>query len=480
LSDSLLSKHSENLIQQDHSLPWIRVCSESPYFEDERGEPWMPIGQNDAITWQDFKNLFKRKNISEVDNHMAFLASHGVTCIRMMMEYCQTENRYFEKPVGRFQPNMVQFWDDLFKLCEKYKIRLLITPFDTFWMARRWKFHPYNKISGGPCKSKWQWLTSPGMLIAIKNRFSFFIERWGSSGVLFGWDLWNEISPRHASKNMEGVYHYIDQISQHIRDKEMQLYQKNHLQTLSVFAPLMEKYDMTGMVYAHPRLDFASTHFYHTIAIDNPREVQPAAIVTGEMVKKAIQYLPAGRPFLDSEHGPITYFRRNKKGMPEDFDDSYFLHMQWAHFSSGAAGGGMRWPYRNPHVLTHGMRRAQLNLAEFAKLIDWEKFQRTNLNEKINIHDSTIHTFGCGDSQQAIVWLLKASNFSKNIVQPNAETWVSLSIPGLKKGIYKVIYWDTVTGFIATQNVYGQGKILNLQCYIVGGNIAIAVKKISS
>ena len=141
-------------IDNDCQLDWIQVDSKSPYFVTEKGESWTPIGQNDAITWPDLQGLFLRKDVNFVYNHMNYIAAHGVTCIRIMMEYCHTENRYLEKPVGRFNANMVRFWDDMILICEKHNIRLLITPFDTFWMNRRWKHHPYNQALGGPCRSK--------------------------------------------------------------------------------------------------------------------------------------------------------------------------------------------------------------------------------------------------------------------------------------------------------------------------------------
>src|SRR3712207_8786775 len=56
-------------------------------------------------------------------------------------------------------------------------------------------------------------------------------------------------------------------------------------------------------------------------------------------------------------------------------------HMQWAHFAAGAAGGGMRWPNRRPHVLTEGMRKAQHALAGFLPLIDWAHFRRRRSEE---------------------------------------------------------------------------------------------------
>jgi hypothetical protein len=460
------------------SLPWIRVCADSPYFEDENGQTWTPIGQNDAIIWPDFEGLFKQKEMARVEGHMAFLAAHGVNCIRIMMEYCHTENRYLEKPVGKFQPNMIQFWDDFFMLCENYQIRVLLTPFDTFWMARRWKFHPYNKLNGGPCKSKWQWLTSPDMLPAIKNRFTFFITRWGGSGALFAWDLWNEISPVHAGKSIDNLNHFVEQISAHIRKTELALYQKNHPQTVSAFAPVLEQHDLSYLIFEHTALDFATTHFYHHNTIDNPRNAHTAAIKTGEMVKEALQNTPVNRPFFDSEHGPIAYFKRNRKGLPEEFDDKYHRCIQWAHFASGAAGGGMRWPYRYPHTLTHGMRRAQLNLSQFAKLIDWQVFKRINLNNQIKMNSPSIAVFGCGDENQAIVWLLKTA-LKKQVGKSKNRDEVTLCVPGLENGQYQVRFWDTENGEIGIQNVMKTEQDLHLAFQMAGNDLALAINKLN-
>ncbi|REA63664.1 hypothetical protein DSL64_04300 [Dyadobacter luteus] len=465
------------IIQSDSqsSMPWIKVCENSPYFKTENNKSWTPVGQNDAITWPDFQSLFGRHDFSHTERHMAFLAKHGVTCIRMMMEYCQTQHRYLENPVGRFQPNMVRFWDDMFALCEKYSIRLLITPFDTFWMARRWRYHPYNKRLGGPCASKYQWLSSPDMIAASKNRFTFFIERWGGSGVLFGWDLWNEIDPKHAGKDLLLLNNYICEISIHIRQTEMRLYHKSHLQTVSVFAPTLQAHQMTDVIFKHPLLDFASIHMYQKSSIDYPSNAYAAACATAEIVKASILDIEDNRPFLDSEHGPITYFSKNKKGLAETFDDKYFLYMQWAHLSSGAAGGGMRWPYRHPHTLTHGMRRAQLNMARFTELIDWKHFKRRAINSQIK-SSKTINVLGCADANQAVLWLVSPEN-CKGKERQDAVVIFELSVYGLSPGNYQIHFWDTQTGHLEMICKTIADENLEID-YKLSDNVAIAISRV--
>jgi mannan endo-1,4-beta-mannosidase len=90
-------------------------------------------------------------------------------------------------------------------------------------MRRRWQKHPYNQKNGGPCTSKSQWLYCPDTLQALKDRMSFVIKRWGKSGVIFAWDLWNEPDPLHAGNAVANIDFFIRQLSNHIRDLEMQL-----------------------------------------------------------------------------------------------------------------------------------------------------------------------------------------------------------------------------------------------------------------
>ena len=60
------------------------------------------------------------------------LQANGVTCLRLMLEYAQHARYLLERPAGRFRPPMAERWDRLFVLAERYGIRFLLTPFDTF------------------------------------------------------------------------------------------------------------------------------------------------------------------------------------------------------------------------------------------------------------------------------------------------------------------------------------------------------------
>lgn len=466
-------------------MPWIQVAKDAPYFTTDRGDDWTPIGQNDAITWPDLQGAFRRKDIAAVEGHLAWLVQHGVTCLRLMLEYCHGENRYFEKPVGHFQPNMIQLWDDIFALCEKYGLRILLTPYDTYWMWVRWKHHPYNQLNGGMCKKRTQWLLCADTCNAIKQRLLFTTERWGASGALFAWDLWNEIHPNHAGGNVEHFMAFVDDIGSFLRQTELRLYGRAHPQTVSVFGPVLtETPGAAECIFRHPALDFASIHFYEKGTIDHPKNTVDAAISTGRLTREALTHIQNKRPFFDSEHGPIHAFKDKKKTLTEPFDDEYFRHMQWAHFASGGAGGGMRWPNRHPHVLTHGMRKAQLALSLFLPLINWQQFRRRNMNHEIQVSDAAFAVFGCGDEEQAVVWLLRKNTINKKgmLIPDAAAVSVCVHIPGLRIGHYRITAWDTTMGIVVKifEAALVSTNYLCVQAPPVKADIAMAVRRIDA
>jgi hypothetical protein len=446
------------------SLCWISVSPKSPYFITEDGRPWTPIGQNDAIDWPDLAGLFRRRDIEAVRSYFGMLVSSGVSVLRLMLEYCHREHRYFEKPAGVFPADMLNLWDDLFGLCEEFGLRILLTPFDTFWMWRRWRHHPYSASRGGPCANRRQLYVCPATREYVKRRFEFVSRRWGGSGVIFAWDLWNELHPAYGMNSAEAAREFVTDIGTHLRNAEMRLHGRTHLQTVSVFLPLLQQMpELSEVIYRHPQLDFASTHFYENGTIDHPRDTIAPAVSTGTLVRAALDQTGPERPFFDSEHGPIHTFRNGRRTLPETFDDEYFRHIQWAHFASGGAGGAMRWPNRHPHTLTAGMRRAQKVLADFLPCIDWTCFRRENWNQHVRARGSApVVVFASGDEHQAVIWVLRKTPLQKNgmLDRTAAAIDVELELPwrsGPPVTIYAcdTLQWSSDPGLVQVRHSEG-------------------------
>jgi hypothetical protein len=113
-------------------IPWIGVCPHSPYFIDDNGRSWTPIGQNDAISWPGLDGLIANRDVAAAERYLRAITSCGVTCVRLMLEYCEGDDTYFEKPASVFNPQLVRLWDKVFAMCGQFGLRALLTPFDTF------------------------------------------------------------------------------------------------------------------------------------------------------------------------------------------------------------------------------------------------------------------------------------------------------------------------------------------------------------
>jgi len=444
-------------------LSWVRLGPGRRYFQTEDGAPFLIIGQNDALTWPELEGLLGRRDVAAVDRHLAWLKAHGVTTLRVMLEYVG-DGLYLESRPGEFDPVTVQAVDDLVALCERHGLRLLLTPFDTFFTWVMWDDHPYSERRGGPCRRQLDLLLKPEGMEAVKRRVAFVVERWGGSGAVFAWDLWNELGHDHgvASEAITpgvaaALMGVVSELSAFVREIERRLFGRTHLQTVSHFGaepagPLAE------LIFRHPDLDFATTHVYEPGAIDAPANTVAAADAMARWVRHALAEIRDGRPFTDSETGPIHTFKDLGITLPEGFDLSYFRHMAWAHLASGGAGGGMRWPNRHPHALTPGMRQAQGVMADFARLIDWAHFASCNVTGRAVSRPDDLLAYACADDRQAVAWVVRGRDAMLDEGELPFRPLLrgaTLDLPPMAAGAYSVTYVETHHG-----NTLGESTVL--------------------
>ncbi len=438
------------------TLAWIRRAPAAPYFIEDNGQSWTPIGQNDAVSWTEFAGLRGRRDLASVRQHLSWLADHGVTCLRLMLEYAEDGEHFFEEPAGTFNPALIAIWDDLFELVEAAGLRILLTPLDTYFQWVRWDRHPYNVANGGPCADRTQLMTCRATRALIKARLAFATRRWGGSGALFAWDLWNEMHPVQGEDRPDCFTDYIDDVSPFLRALETELHGRAHLQCVSVFGPeLRWKPWLNEPIFRHPALDFASSHFYAEGSIDHPQDTVAPALAVAELMHEAMAEITDGRPFLDTEHGPIHTFKDLRITLPESFDDEYFRHIQWTHLACGGAGGGMRWPNRHPHKLTAGMRHAQRILADFLPLLDWNSFQRVPLGDRLAWSDSDVAIFGSGDENQALLYLLRLQPLSaEGKIDAATRSVVEICVSGLQRRPLEASFLDTISGEVTSLGLW--------------------------
>src|SRR5437868_13421851 len=82
----------------------------------EQNLSWTPIGQNDSISWPELRGVIGRCDLPAVERHLRWLRDCGITCLRLMLEYCEDDECYLERPAGQFRQSMIAVWDDLVKI----------------------------------------------------------------------------------------------------------------------------------------------------------------------------------------------------------------------------------------------------------------------------------------------------------------------------------------------------------------------------
>jgi mannan endo-1,4-beta-mannosidase len=363
----------------------------------------------------------------------------------------------------------------------------LLTPFDTFFTWVMWDDHPYNAGLGGPCRDRIDLLTHPDGMAAVKRRIAFAVSRWGASGAVFAWDLWNELGHHHGvvddrelARDSLELIPIVAELSAFVRDLERRAFGKTHLQTISHFGP-EPKGPLADLIFRHPDLDFATTHIYEPGAIDSPRNTVAPADAMARWVRHALAEIVDGRPFTDSETGPIHAYKDLGITLPEDFDAAYFRHMAWAHLASGGAGGGMRWPNRHPHTLTPGMRHAQGVMAEFALLIDWPNFASRNISEEIAIEPDDLLAYGCADSRQAVVWVIRDRHSLQGeglLPFRPLLTGTSIGLSGMEPGLYRVTAIDTDNGHVLADLTREFAGSISLELPPFRRDLALAIRRV--
>jgi len=441
------------------ALPWVQVAPVGRYFMTDDGAPFLLIGQNDAVNWPNMWQLHYEADIGSTERYIQKLAAHGVTVMRMMLEYCHDDAWYLEKPVGRFAPEQVLYWDNVIGLCERHGVRLLLSPWDTFFMARRWEQHPYS-AKGSPFRGPSDFCVHRPAIAAEKARLAFIIDRWGDSPAILGFDLLNEIHP-HWGGTVAQQGEWIHEIATFMNARALARHGRRHLLTCSIFGPMPEG-EYPELIFRHPDLDFATTHIYWPDWIDMPENTFDCVRAINRSVRYALGEIRDQRPFTDTETGPIHLFLERQQQLDAAFDTEYYHNMSWAHLMSGGAGSGMRWPSRNPHCLTDAMHAVQAGMARACRAVDWAHFAATPVEGRLRVvarevaeqYRGTVprlavlpllpaRAYGVSDGPTSFLWVLRDSRVV-GAQAPLGE--VALVGAGWLPGSYTVEFFDTYTG----------------------------------
>ncbi len=381
---------------------FVTVMPGGRYFAHADGKPFIPLGYNHNPDWDmliQANPLHPAYDPAVTGRFFQRLKRSGVNLVRLMLE--TPSSGLMEDPLGVFSPEHMRWIDNVVIAARKADVKLLITPWDTFWMNYQWDIVRYNAANGGPVVRKVDFLTKPEVMEAQKKRLRYIVDRWGNTGTVFGWDvlneadLWWEASPQQVRRWAREMMHYI-------RDYETRKWGRAHLVTTSI-ANAMPGGVLGDLAYRDRESDFANTHLYIGVA-KAPTEPVGPALAELEGVTFALDAINDRRPYLDSESGPIDRWIADGK-----LDDEVFHNTSWAHLASGGAGSGLRWPYRGPHYLSDGMLESLRLMSGFTARVPWKDMPWAKGQMPSVQAPEGWAAMMCGNSKAAILWVLSKS-----------------------------------------------------------------------
>ena len=377
-------QHPEPLVNADPTKEdFASVMPGGHYFVHEKGQPFIPISVNHNPDWPELEQanpLAKDYDPDRTDRWFQKMADKGINLVRLMVETPPSGN--LEETPGVFRPEHVQWLDTIFLAARHHGIKLMVTPYDTFWMNLRAETSPYWAANGGPIHEKIDFLTKPEIIELQKGRMKFLIDRYGNLGTVFAWEIMNEIDLWWGATPAQ-VKAWADEMTRFVRSYQVKRWGRSHLLTMSLAVP-EPKGDWAEQAFRRPDLDFATAHLYvGRTRATKPGEEIGAGDDFADGVRHALSEIRDHRPFFDGESGPIDHWVEDEK-----LDDKLFHQMSWSHLMAGGAGPGTRWPYRNPHHVTFRMLDTLHAMRTFTDAVPWQKLAASSVPIEAKLSES--------------------------------------------------------------------------------------------
>lgn len=261
-----------------------------------------------------------------------------------------------------------------------------------------------------------------------RNLLRYAVARWGYSTSVAIWEYFNEMDP---GLPLERFYReageYLD---------EVDIYR--HLRSTSTWAP-------SARDCRSPALDVADVHFYLRPTPDRryANEVE-AAVGNARWLRKQA---PA-KPALIDEFGLANVRWGQTDVMRASQDISDFHNSLWASALSGASGTALAWWWER--LDERGHYEHYRPLADFVADIPWSTadLQPT----AASVSRSGVQLVGLQSDQRAYFWLFDPRASFESVVQRQREAAkvsdLQIDVPRLKKGTYRIEWWDTRAGSI--------------------------------
>jgi hypothetical protein len=416
---------------------FVRVHARNPRYlalaeASGRQHTFLPIGVN--LGW------WKDDALQDYARWFDALKANGGNTARIWMSAWAFGLEWQDTGLGDYRNRMprARLLDEVLGMAEQRGIYLIIVLLNHGAFSERanpeWQRNPYNAKLGGPCQTPAEFASNPTAKKLFKQRLRYIAARWAYSPNILAWEWWNEVDLTPINTAL--LKPWLQEMSAALQEYDPY----DHLTTISYAG------DGDPAIWGLPSIDLLQRHEYNAAEAKWFRPVTDLNL---------LQRIPTkiGKPFLFGEFGAST--------AGEGVDPVNRLGIQlhnglWASVFNGYASTALYWWWDSlvepanlwPHVR---------GLANFLRNEDMAVYKPMTATASV----PQAVALALAKNDGALLWLRnRAYNYdlvhSRYLISLSTGeqfkfdlkplTNVTVTLTGLHDGIYRVGWFDTLTG----------------------------------
>ena len=422
-------------VTTDYATQAKVLTSGKSFVRDSR--PFVPIAYN--IAWA---NRFEE--IEKYDQWFSKASKAGVNVARVWMAAWSLGIEWTDTGLGDYTKRLDRAWilDQVFAIAAKYGIGidLVLINHGAFSTTTNpeWYSNPYYSSNGGPIATPGEFATNEIAWKFWERRLRYIVARYSAYPSLFTWEWWNEVNFTPISST------------------DLTSWIKKSNAVLDVWDPyntlITSSWSSAASMQNWDGLDYAVTHVY------DPADPIKSLTVQADAMRSVLP----NKPILVGEMGSGS--------VTEDpFADPTGLHLhnsQWAATFVGFAGPASYWWWDN-YIDPLGLWGHTTGLTKLIKDLDIATMQPmraygiplttslTLANQSTTIGWIRHNNFDRSAKTQlmldAAILALKTKKKIQTVYPIPVSNGGNLVIPVAKAGSYKVVYMNTFTGSVVSQ-----------------------------
>lgn len=413
-----------------HPEGLARVSRQDPhYFEFENGDFLYPF----AINMRDGGDQAEAQaGTYDFDHFFPLFRQYGISVVRTWMcawwagiEWSQKYHSRFAD-VGRYAQYNAWRLDYALDLAAQHNLYLEIT-LGSHGQLRQdkfdaeWEYNPYAVENGGYLAAPFMFFTSERAKNDHKQRYRYIAARWGYGRNIFSWDLWNEIELSEGYNPQESAAWH-QEMARFLRQSE----QQPHI----IVSHIALYWHAGDELWQLPEIEYIQSDSYWKRRDEG----------MNESFARRQRY---NKPFIFIEYGPQTA----ELPVPES---------RWLQEFRCGLWVSALMPWSAPGAFWYQKEWEQYRLGDFMKGLQGfvagedRRGKNFRLTQVGLIPETKLRVQAMQNDNSAYFYVYDYDGLGQRERPATGITGITATIASLRPGNYRVEFWDTLTGQMAS------------------------------